>query len=162
MWPLYRDSPDSFLNTQILRFLSTFCQTDQNLVKLTICHTHQRFGLSCSKLTTSLVDETLKFQTYCTQKCCHFFAEKMWGAFAVQSSSQFFSKNITGVEFVRTCTLWLNESANLFSFKDALNNRALNGKTSVRSSNSDLTIFFLSFFSFFLSFFLSFFWQLKW
>ena len=66
----------SFLNTQILRFLSTFCQTDQNLVKLTKCHTHQRFGLSCSKLTTSLVDETLKFQTYCTQKCCHFFCRE--------------------------------------------------------------------------------------
>ena len=42
------------------------------------------FGPICSKLTTSLVNEILKFKVYCTQKCCQFLPKKNVKSFAVQ------------------------------------------------------------------------------
>ena len=49
-------------------------------------------GPGCSKLTTSLVNETLKFQTLISQICQYFFYEKMWEAFAVQKLLSFFQQ----------------------------------------------------------------------
>ena len=43
-----------------------------------------RPGPGCSKLTTSLVNVSLKFQTLISQICQYFLLKKMWEAFAVQ------------------------------------------------------------------------------
>ena len=75
-------------------------------------------GPSCSKLTTSLVKDSLKFTSSDTQICLNFFAEKMWVATATHIF--FFRKNIrilyiesaktinekTLIEFVKLTTLW--------------------------------------------------------
>ena len=54
-----------------------------------------RPGPSCSKLTMSLVNDSLKFTSNDTQICCNFLLKKMWVAFAVQKLLTFFSaKNI--------------------------------------------------------------------
>ena len=52
-------------------------------------------GPSCSKLTTSLVNDSLKFTSNDTQICWNFFAEKMWVAFALQKLLTFFQQNIS-------------------------------------------------------------------
>ena len=52
-------------------------------------------GPGCSKLTTSLVNETLKFQTLISQICQYFFVEKMRDAFAVQKLLSFFQHKIS-------------------------------------------------------------------
>ena len=52
-------------------------------------------GPSCSKLTTSLVNNSLKFTSSDTQICWNFFAEKMWVAFAVQKLLTFFQQKIS-------------------------------------------------------------------
>ena len=49
---------------------------------------------SCSKLTTSLVNDSLKFTSSDTQICWIFFAEKMWVA-AVQKLFTFFQQKIS-------------------------------------------------------------------
>ena len=51
-------------------------------------------GPSCSNLTMSLVNDSLKFTSSDTQICWFFFWWKMWVAFAVQKLLTFFSKNI--------------------------------------------------------------------
>ena len=79
-------------------------------------------GPSCSKLTMSLVNDSLKF-TLSDTHMLKFFADKMWVAFAVQKQLTFFSaKNIrilciecaktvnemTLNELVKLTTLWKN------------------------------------------------------
>ena len=68
-------------------------------------------GPSCLKLMTSLVNVTLKFQTYYTQHC-HFFAKKMWGAFAAKNISTLdcshtrrLNESLTN-DFVKLTMLW--------------------------------------------------------
>ena len=78
-------------------------------------------GPSCSKLTMSLVNDSLKFTSSDTLIWLKFFAEKMWVAFAVQKLLTFFSaKNIRTLyiesaktvnemtlnELVKLMTLW--------------------------------------------------------
>ena len=52
-------------------------------------------GPSCSKLTMSLVNDSLKFISSDTQNMLKFFAEKMWVAFAVQKLLTFFQQKIS-------------------------------------------------------------------
>ena len=52
-------------------------------------------GPGCSKLTTSLVNSSLKFQTVISQICQYFFVEKMGEAFAVQKLLSFFQQKIS-------------------------------------------------------------------
>ena len=59
-------------------------------------------GPGCSKLTKSLVNETLKFQTAVSQICPYFWLKKcvkplqcFCGAFAVQKLLSFFQQNIS-------------------------------------------------------------------
>ena len=52
-------------------------------------------GPSCSKLTTSLVNDSLKFTLSDTQICWNVFAENMWVAFAVQKLLTFFQQKIS-------------------------------------------------------------------
>ena len=67
----------------------------------------------CSKLTTFLVNKTLNFQRYYTQKCCNFLLKKCEELLQCKSCSQFFSKkNIIAVDFVSTVRL--KSSANDF------------------------------------------------
>ena len=51
--------------------------------------------LGCSKLTTSLVNVLLKFQTVISKMCQYFFDEKMGEAFAVQKLLSFFQQKIS-------------------------------------------------------------------
>ena len=55
----------------------------------------QTAGPGCSKLTTLLVNGTLKFPTLISQICQYFFNEKMWEAFAVQKLLSFFQQKIS-------------------------------------------------------------------
>ena len=67
-------------------------------------------GPGCSKLMTSLVNETLKFQTLVFQICQYFLSKKCEKAFA--RFSHFFNKNISifGYKAVKHLTSWpLNE-----------------------------------------------------
>ena len=50
---------------------------------------------SCSKLTTSLVNDSLKFALSDTQICWNFLLKKMWVAFAVQKLLTFFQQKIS-------------------------------------------------------------------
>ena len=49
-------------------------------------------GHTCSKLAMSFVSETLRLEMYCTQKCCHSFAEKK-------------KKNIKKLDFIGAISL---------------------------------------------------------
>ena len=55
-------------------------------------------GPGCSKLTTSLVNVSLKFQTLISQICQYFFVEKMREAFAVLLLLSFFQQKYLYVE----------------------------------------------------------------
>ena len=50
-------------------------------------------GPGCSKLTTSLVNETLKFQTLISHICQYFFMKKCEELLQCKSFSHFFNKN---------------------------------------------------------------------
>ena len=52
-------------------------------------------GPGCSKLTRSLVNETLKFQTLISQICQYFLLKKMREAFALQKLLSFFQQKIS-------------------------------------------------------------------
>ena len=52
-------------------------------------------GPSCSKLTMSLINDSLKFTSSDMQIFWIFFAEKMWVAFAVQKLLTFFQQKIS-------------------------------------------------------------------
>ena len=54
-----------------------------------------RSGPSCSKLTTSLVNISLKFRTCISEICKYFFVEKTREAFAVQKLFSFFRQKIS-------------------------------------------------------------------
>ena len=54
----------------------------------------------CAKLTTSLVNVSLKFQTLISQICQYFFVEKMREAFAVQKLLSFFRQKISLYEVI--------------------------------------------------------------
>ena len=87
-------------------------------------------GPSCSKLTTSLVNDSLKFTLSDTQICWIFFAEKMWVAFAV-ATYIFSAKNIrilyvesakivnemTLNELVKLTALWTTGPCSLYEPK---------------------------------------------
>ena len=78
-------------------------------------------GLCCSKLTTSLVDDSLKFTSSDTQICWNVLLKQMWVAFAVQKLLNIFSakhirilhiesaktvNEMTLYELVKPTTLW--------------------------------------------------------
>ena len=68
-------------------------------------------GPSCSKLTTSLVNVTLKFQTL-VSKLSKYFVEKKCELLHCKSFSHFFNKDISvfGYKVVKHLTSWpLNE-----------------------------------------------------
>ena len=69
---------------QIL-FLFEACYVKSNLL---LKHEIKKSGPSCSKLTTSLVNDSLKYAEI-------FCRKKMWVAFAVQKLPTFFSANIS-------------------------------------------------------------------
>ena len=52
-------------------------------------------GPGCSKLMTSLVNVSLKFQTLTSKLIQYFLLKKMWKAFAVQKLLTFFNKSIS-------------------------------------------------------------------
>ena len=52
-------------------------------------------GVGCSKLTTSLVNVSLKFQMLISQRCQYFLLEKCEKLLQCKSFSHFFNKNIT-------------------------------------------------------------------
>ena len=52
-------------------------------------------GSSCSKLTMSLVNDSLKFTSSDTQICWNFLLKKMWVAFALQKLLTFFQQKIS-------------------------------------------------------------------
>ena len=52
-------------------------------------------GPSCSKLTMSLVSDSLKFTSSDTQICWNFLLKKCWVAFAVQELLTFFQQKIS-------------------------------------------------------------------
>ena len=52
-------------------------------------------GPGCSKLTTSLVNETLKFQTFISQICQYFLMKKYEKLLQCKSFSFFSTKNIS-------------------------------------------------------------------
>ena len=58
------------------------------LVSLTV----QKYRAGCSKLTTSLVNETLKFQTLISQICQYFLLKKCETLLQCKSFSHFFNK----------------------------------------------------------------------
>ena len=77
-------------------------------------------GPGCSKLTTSLVNASLNFQTVQTEICQYFLLNKAWEAFAVllhcKSFSHIFNKNISvvGYKVVKLLPNWpLNELVKL-------------------------------------------------
>ena len=74
-------------------------------------------GPSCSKLTMSLVNDSLKFTSSDTQICWNFLLKKNWVAFAVQKLLTFFSKkyqNIVCIESDKTVNeMTLNELVKL-------------------------------------------------
>ena len=73
---------------------------------LPLYQTHGQ-GPSCLKLTTSLFNETLKFQTFISQIGQYFFVEKMWEAFAAQKLLSSFKKNsIFAYKVVKHLTSW--------------------------------------------------------
>ena len=55
-------------------------------------HTLHRLGPGCSKLTTSLVNETLKFQMLISQICQYFLLKKCDKLLQCKSFSHFFNK----------------------------------------------------------------------
>ena len=55
----------------------------------------KKSGPGCSKLTTSLVNVSLKFQTLISQISRYFFVEKMCKAFALQKLPWFFQQKIS-------------------------------------------------------------------
>ena len=86
-------------------------------------------GPSCSKLTTSLVNDSLKFTSSDVQICCNFSAEKMWVAFAV-ASHIFSAKNFRKLyivsakivnemalnELIKLMTLWTTGPRKIFDW----------------------------------------------
>ena len=65
----------------------------RNIVTRTGLHSHtQTSGPRCSKLTTSLVNETLKFQTLISQICQYFFMKKCEKLLQCKSFSHFYNK----------------------------------------------------------------------
>ena len=77
-------------------------------------------GAGCSKLTTSLVNVSLKFQTLISNICQYFLLQKCEKLFAVQKLLSFFStKNISvfGYKVIKHLTsLPLNELVKLTLF----------------------------------------------
>ena len=63
-------------------------------------------GPGCSKLTTSLVNETLKFQTLISQICQYFLLKKCETLLQCKSISHFINKNISvfGYEIIKHLT----------------------------------------------------------
>ena len=57
-----------------------------------INHGSRQSGPGCSKLTTSLVNETLKFQTLISQTCQYFLMKKCEKLLQCKSFSHFFNK----------------------------------------------------------------------
>ena len=73
-------------------------------------------GPSCSKLTMSLVNDSLKFTSSDTQICWNFLLKKMWVACAVQKLlTCFLAKNIRilYIESAKTVKMTLNELVKL-------------------------------------------------
>ena len=73
---------------------------DVDLIYLDFCKAldkvpHKRPGPSCSKLTTSLVNVSLKFQTLISQICQYFLLKKCEKLLQCKSFSHFFNKNIS-------------------------------------------------------------------
>ena len=75
-------------------------------ISLSVLHTNDRYGdvlryqgqitgPSCSKLTTSLVNETLKFQTLISQICQYFLLKNCEKLLQCNSFSHFFNKNFS-------------------------------------------------------------------
>ena len=60
-----------------------------------LCNKSSWAGSSCSKLTTSLVNDSLKFTSSDTQICWNVLLKKMWVAFAVQKLLTFFQQKIS-------------------------------------------------------------------
>ena len=56
-------------------------------------------GPSCSKLTTSLVNDSLKFTSSDTRICRNFLLKKMWVAFAVQKLLTFFQQKYQNIVY---------------------------------------------------------------
>ena len=73
--------------------------------------------LGCSKLTMSLVNISLKFQTLPSQICQYFFVEKIQEAFAMQMLLSFFQLNnfnVFGYKVIKYLMSWpLNELVEL-------------------------------------------------
>ena len=83
-------------------YLSLVCLEGDRLFKLKALS-----WPSCSKLTTSLVNETLKFQTLISQICQYFLLKKKYEKLLqCKSSSHFSTKNISvfGNEVVKHLT----------------------------------------------------------
>ena len=57
-----------------------------------LCHLRKQTGAGCSKLTTSLVNMSLKFQTLIFQICQYFSLEKCEKLLHCKSFSHFFNK----------------------------------------------------------------------
>ena len=94
-------------------------------------------GFSCSKLTMSLVNDSLKFTSSNTQICWNVLLKKMWVAFAVQKLLTFFQQKnfrilyiesaktvneITLNEFVKLTTLWTTGPRSMLAMTSPLHN----------------------------------------
>ena len=62
----------------------------------------RRSGPGCSKLTTSLVNEMLKFQMLISQKCQYFLLEKCERLFALQKLLSFFQQKNSVYLFIKS------------------------------------------------------------
>ena len=73
------------------------CYADENAIHLKTCNPSIYFcgltGPSCSKLTTSLVNVSLKFQTLISQIYQYFLLKKCEKLLQCKSFSHFFNKN---------------------------------------------------------------------
>ena len=81
-----------------------------------VCNCHQSKFLGPVVQTTSLVNETLKFQTLIFQICQYFLSKKCEKVLQWKSFSHFFNKNITvfGYKVIKHLTSWpLNELVKL-------------------------------------------------
>ena len=74
-----------YINTCLLDDFETDC----------CCCYNTQTGLSCSKLTTSLVNVSLKFQMLVSQICQYFLLKKFEKLLQCKSFSHFSTKNIT-------------------------------------------------------------------
>ena len=81
---------DRLSNDRIPQLRASVSQSRVSKVYLYCCS-----GPGCSKLTTSLVNETLKFQTFISQICLYFLLKKKGVAFAVQKLLSFFQQKIS-------------------------------------------------------------------